>query len=257
MRAKTRRRVGVQAVGRHACRHADGVAQVSTPHLSASIMCASLVSLEREIHELEEAGLDSIHVDVMDAHFVPNLTFGTNVVEAIRSITSLPLHVHLMVADPGFFAAPMAEAGCNVYIFHLEAERYPFRLLDRVRELGMSPGVALNPATPVELAQGLDVEHLLVMTVEPGFAGQRWLAGSERRVARARRLMPASTVIGVDGNVSKTNAVRAMRAGASLLVCGTSSLFGTGLDYRSAICELRASLAASTQGTPTKRQKSG
>ena len=230
---------------------------MSAPDLSASIMCASLVSLEREVHELEEAGIDSIHVDVMDGHFVPNLTFGPNVVEAIRSITALPVHAHLMVTNPGFFAAPMADAGCNVYIFHLEAERYPFRLLERVRELGMSPGVALNPATPIELAQGLDVEHLLLMTVEPGFAGQRWLRGSERRVARARHLMAGSTVIGVDGNVSKANAARARSAGASLFVCGTSSLFGTGLDYPSAVRELRASLASSPPSTPTKSREFG
>ena len=210
--------------------------------LSASIMCASLVRMEEEIRSLESAGIDSIHIDVMDGHFVPNLTFGVDMVAAIRLVTALPLHVHLMVSDPGLMVEPLARAGADVCIFHLEAERYPYRLIERISALQMSPGIALNPATPVDTVSGMLAPYLLVMTVEPGFAGQRWLAQSAERVRRAREVVREDTVIGVDGNVSQENACIARSAGASLFVCGTSVLFGPGQKYETALFELREAL---------------
>jgi ribulose-phosphate 3-epimerase len=141
-------------------------------------MCPSLTALEGEIRALERAGIDSIHIDVMDEHFVPNLTFGPDMVKAIRATTTLPLHVHLMVTDPGWIFAPMADAGCDVCIFHVEADRYPYRLVEKVRDLGMSRGIAVNPAMPIDTASGFEVPYVLVMTVEPRFVGQRWLPAS-------------------------------------------------------------------------------
>ena len=210
--------------------------------LSASIMCASLVRMEEEIHALESAGIDSIHIDIMDGHFVPNLTFGVDMVTAIRPLTTLPLHVHLMVSHPGAMVDPLARAGADVCIFHLEAERYPYRLIERISALRMSPGIALNPATPIDMVSGIWAPYVLVMTVEPGFAGQRWLAQSAERVRRAREVVREDTVIGVDGNVSEENACIARSAGASLFVCGTSVLFGSGRDYVTALFELREAL---------------
>jgi ribulose-phosphate 3-epimerase len=215
---------------------------VDKPHLSASAMCASLTALGEDIQALESAGIDSIHIDVMDGHFVPNLTFGPDVVKAVRAATALPLHVHLMVSEPGWILAPMADAGCDVCFFHLEADRYPYRLVKRIGELGMSPGVAVNPATPIEAVAGLEVPYILVMTVEPGFAGQQWLPTGTDRVRRARSLAGPATVIGVDGNVSVANARLAAEAGASLFVCGTSVLFGADRDYRAAVRVLRSAL---------------
>jgi ribulose-phosphate 3-epimerase len=205
-------------------------------------MCASLTALEEEIQALESAGIDSIHIDIMDGHFVPNLTFGPDMVKAVRSTTTLPLHVHLMVSEPSWILAPMAEAGCDVCIFHVEADRYPYRLVKKISDLGMAPGIAVNPATPIDAAAGFDVPYVLVMTVEPGFVGQKWLPASVDRISRVRDFTSPGTVIGVDGNVSLPNARLAAAVGASLFVCGTSVLFGADRDYRTAVGALRAAL---------------
>jgi ribulose-phosphate 3-epimerase len=138
----------------------------------------------------------------------------------------------------------MAEAGCDVCIFHIEADRYPYRLVKKIGDLGMSPGIAVNPATPIDVVAGFEVPYFLVMTVEPGFVGQRWLPASVDRIRRARSLTGPGTVIGVDGNVSLPNAQLAASAGASLFVCGTSVLFGPDRDYQTAARVLRAALNA-------------
>jgi ribulose-phosphate 3-epimerase len=211
--------------------------------LSASIMCSRLGELANEVRKLEAAGIDSIHVDVMDGHFVPNLTFGPDVVAVLRRVTRLPLHVHMMVSDAGAFVRRFAEAGADTFYFHIEAERYPWRLAGQIEEAGMTPGIALNPSTAVDLIRHIDVPHVLVMAVEPGFAGQRWLPPTVDRVRELSQISCGQVGIGVDGNVSPENAALAKAAGASLFVCGTSSLFSGG-DYASEVRRMRTSLGS-------------
>jgi ribulose-phosphate 3-epimerase len=134
-----------------------------------------------------------------------------------------------------------ADAGADLYFFHLESEPYPLRLMSLIQESGMTPGLALNPVTPLAALAGIPVGHLLVMTVEPGFAGQRWIPHSDRRLREARALLGDSTVIAVDGNVSLDNAALAQANGASVFVCGTSSLFADD-DYAGAVLKIRARL---------------
>ena len=155
--------------------------------LSASIMCADSLRLGDQVRELEKAGVDWLHVDIMDAHFVPNMPLGLKALADIRAFTALPLDVHLMVEDNTFFVERVAEAGANRVSIHLESARHADRQLARIRELGMKAGAAINPATPLSaLDYVLDrIDWLLLMTVNPGFAGQEWC---RRQSGRSRTL---------------------------------------------------------------------
>jgi ribulose-phosphate 3-epimerase len=212
-------------------------------HISASIMCADQGALDREVKRLEQAGVDSIHIDVMDGHFVPNLTFGPAAVAAIRRATDLPLHLHMMVANPEDLVPPFAEAGGDLYFFHLEADRYPLRLAATVSRRGMVPGVAVNPFTPIAPLMDLSLSHVLVMAVEPGFAGQSWVPNTDRRIKELRAGVGEKVSIGVDGNVTLDHAATARLNGASIFVCGTSSLF-TADGYEVAVRRMRERLVA-------------
>jgi ribulose-phosphate 3-epimerase len=223
---------------------------MTVSHLSASIMCGRLGYLADEARRLSEAGVDSVHVDVMDGHFVPNLTFGPDVIAAINEAVDLPLHAHLMVSRPSDYVDSCAQAGTDVFLFHIEAEPYPIRLLERVTQTGMIPGIAINPATPIDFLRSVRAPFLIVMTVEPGFAGQRWVDSALDRIREARELVGEDVVIGVDGNVNKENAVRAQRAGAGLFVCGTSSVFRAGAAYVDGVTELRSALSGPPPAAP-------
>jgi ribulose-phosphate 3-epimerase len=201
-------------------------------HISASIMCGNLGALGEEAKKLEDAGVDSLHIDVMDGHFVPNLTFGPGTVSAVRRATQLPLHVHMMVRNPSAHVRPFAESGAELFYFHVETEPHPLRLSSAITESGMTAGVAINPFTPLAAVVDLPLAHVLVMSVEPGFAGQRW----------------------VDGNVTEDNAVLAYENGASLFVCGTSSIFASD-DYASAVGQMRSKLRA-VQDSPLDEGRS-
>jgi ribulose-phosphate 3-epimerase len=209
-------------------------------HVSASIMCGRLGALAADIRELEQADVDSIHIDVMDGHFVPNLTFGPDVVRAIRDSTRLPLHVHMMVTNPEDHVDLFAEAGADLFLFHIEASRYPIRLMEQIVRAGMRPGISVNPSTPLSFLSDIQAPFVLLMSVEPGFAGQRWVPATAGRVARTRDLVAPDTAVGVDGNLTTANVSLASQAGATLFVCGTSSLFGGVTDYPSAVTAVRA-----------------
>jgi ribulose-phosphate 3-epimerase len=190
-------------------------------------LAADLAKLVDEVRAVESGGADWIHVDVMDGHFVPNLTCGPGLVAALRHVTDLPLDVHLMVERPEWYIAPFAEAGASVFTFHPETTAHVQRHLEQVRACGMSAGLALNPGTPLGYAEEVieDVDLLLVMTVNPGFGGQKYISSSTRKIARARDMLAAagSTArLEVDGGITRGTIQEAHGAGADTFVAGSA-----------------------------------
>lgn len=190
-----------------------------------SILSADFARLADDIARIEEGGADWVHVDVMDGHFVPNLTYGVKVIETMRRITSLPLDVHLMVEKPEDFLESFAQAGAATLTIHVEVSPHLQRQLCRIKELGCMAGAALNPSTPVgavsEVARDLDL--LLVMTVNPGFGGQSFIEHSVDKVSRARALLDAAgsgALLEVDGGINRDTIGRVWRAGADTFVAG-------------------------------------
>ncbi len=193
--------------------------------LAPSLLSADFTRLGEQVAEAERAGADWIHVDVMDGRFVPNLTVGPLVVEALRRCTRLPLDVHLMVEDPDGLLQSFRAAGADRISVHVEACRHLHRTLSRVRELGAAPGVALNPHTPPEAVEWVleEVDTVVVMTVDPGFGGQRFLPSMVRKVeylARLRRERGLGFELQVDGGIDAGNAAQVVQAGATVLVAG-------------------------------------
>jgi ribulose-phosphate 3-epimerase len=226
---------------------------VSGVRIAASILSADFARLGDEIRAAEAAGVDWIHLDVMDGHFVPNLTFGANVVAAVRRVTELPLDVHLMIEKPERYLEQFAEAGAQSLTVHAEASPHLHRTLQRIRDLGVQAGVAINPATPLcsirEVAPALDL--LLIMSVNPGFGGQAFIPGSEEKVRRARDLLTehasASVDLQVDGGVDPQRAPELVRAGATVLVAG-SAIFQSGKVGEN-VAALRAAVAPAAYGS--------
>lgn len=200
--------------------------------LAFSILAADFAHLADEIARAERGGGTICHVDVMDGHFVPNITFGPPVVKAIRPITNLPLDCHLMIEDPDKFVPDFAEAGADILCVHVEVCRHLNRTLQLIADHGMQPAVVLNPATPVEmLIEVLPmVHHVLVMSVNPGFGGQKFLPRSVERIAHLRRLrheMGLNFRIEVDGGIANDTVASVVKAGADMLVAG-SAIFHPG-----------------------------
>lgn len=200
--------------------------------IAPSILAADFARLADNIAVVERAGADFIHVDVMDGHFVPNITIGVPVVKALKKVTALPLDVHLMISDPDRYLDAFIDAGASMLTVHVEVLPHLHRTLSRIRELGAKAGVAINPGTPIsaisEVANELD--YVLVMSVNPGFGGQKFIPRSLDKIAAVSQWLAASgstAAIEVDGGVDLRNANALTRAGASILVAGVS-IFGTG-----------------------------
>jgi len=200
--------------------------------LCPSILSADFARLGEQVRAVEQGGAQAIHLDVMDGHFVPNLTLGPAVVKAIDRITALPLDVHLMILQPDLYLEAFREAGADWISVHVEAERHLHRTVSRIRELGAKAGVVLNPATPLaSLTEILhEVDFILIMSVNPGFGGQAFIPAALDKVAALRDLIETrklETLIEVDGGVGLENAAELVRAGADILVAG-NAVFGKG-----------------------------
>ncbi len=217
----------------------------AAPAILPSILLCDFGNLEREIRQLEEAGVPGLHLDVMDGHFVPNFTFGMPIVETIRRLTDLLLDVHLMIDRPERYVEAFCQAGANVVTVHAEATREPVRVLERIREQGAEAGIALNPATPLETLEGcLEACDLaLVMSVPAGFGGQSFDEVALEKLERLRDRVQDRVMLEVDGGVNESTIARCARAGAQYFVVG--SAITRSPNYAQAVARLQE-LAAST-----------
>jgi ribulose-phosphate 3-epimerase len=217
--------------------------------IAPSILTADFGHLAQAISAAAEGGADSIHLDVMDGNFVPNITFGPKVVETVRGLTQLPLDVHLMISDPDRYLADFAEAGASSLTVHAEACVHLHRTVQRINELGCRTSVAINPATPVELTREIApfVDMILVMSVNPGFGSQRFIETSTSKLRRMRQLLDELNPLcdlEVDGGIDVRNIDDVVRAGANVIVVG-SAVYNTEAAPKENIATLRkaASLA--------------
>ncbi len=211
--------------------------------IAPSILSADFAHLAEAVKAAEVAGADYIHVDVMDGHFVPNITVGPPVVRSLRRVTGLPLDVHLMIGDPARYVPAFAEAGADVLTVHVEATSHLHRVLQQIRSLGVRPGVSLNPATPpVAISEILnDVDLVLVMAVNPGFGGQIFIEHTLDKVARLREMLDSAgseAELEVDGGIGPQTAERVVAAGATVLVAG-QAVFGAPEGVSAAIEAIR------------------
>ena len=212
--------------------------------IAPSILSADFARLGEEIAAVAAAGADFIHVDVMDGHFVPNLTIGPLVVSAIRKATTLPFDVHLMISPVDPYIDDFAKAGADILTVHPEAGPHLHRTLQSIRAAGMKPGVALNPATPAAVVEPVigDVDLILVMSVNPGFGGQSFIRSQLKKIETIRRLIDASgreIMLEVDGGVNEQTAKDVIAAGADVLVAGSAVFRGDAKAYAANIAALR------------------
>ncbi len=215
--------------------------------IAPSILSADFSRLGEEIRTVEAAGADWIHIDVMDGHFVPNITMGPLVVEAVRRVTKLPLDVHLMIETPDRYIADFARAGADLITVQVETCVHLHRSVQLIREAGVRPGVVLNPATPLATIEWVlaDVDFVLVMSVNPGFGGQQFIPSSLEKIAQLRMMIQTrglSTLIQVDGGVNAGTIAAVAAAGADVFVAG-SAIFGSP-DYAATIASLRPLIGA-------------
>lgn len=208
------------------------------PLIAPSMLKCDFGNLHREVELLESAGAPLLHFDVMDGHFVPNLSYGAMVIAGARPLTDMPFEAHLMIADPARYLDDFVDAGCQMLTFHIEAVPDPIPLLRRIREAGCLAGISLNPGTPVSaIAEAVpECDNVLVMSVEPGFGGQEFMAGVLDKVTEIRRLAAETTLVSIDGGIGPETIGCSAEAGARLFVVG-SAIFDEP-DYRAAIEEM-------------------
>ena len=234
------------------------MARMSKFLIAPSILSADFSKLGEEVRSVERAGADWIHVDVMDGHFVPNLTIGPVVVEALRPVTKLPLDCHLMVARPEDWVGPFADAGANLITVHAEATVHLDRLLHSIRERGCKAGVSINPGTSLAMIEEVLelVDLVLVMSVNPGFGGQKFIEGTVSKIERLAEIRgkDRNFLIEVDGGVKVSNIAMLARAGADVFVAG-SAIFDA-KDHARAFGELRGALKGAAKDSATDSMKS-
>lgn len=217
--------------------------------IAPSILSADFARLADEVGMVERGGADLLHVDVMDGHFVPNLTVGPLVVEALRKVTKLPLDVHLMITNPDCYIPEFADAGADYLTVHVGACPHLHRTVQAIRERGVKAGVTLNPATSLTTLEEIvgDVDLVLIMSVNPGFGGQSFIPSALHKVARARQLIDQAksrALLEVDGGIKPDNAAAVVAAGADILVAGSAVFCGD--DYAATILALRGGSHSST-----------
>ena len=211
--------------------------------IAPSILSANGAKLGEEITAVEKAGADWIHVDVMDGHFVPNITMGPAIIGALSKSTALPFDVHLMIKNPDRYIESFAAAGADYITVHVEAASHLHRTVELIKNAGKKAGVSLNPATPLSQIEEIlpDIDLLLIMSVNPGFGGQRFIKSSLDKITRADKMMvklPQKPLLEVDGGVNLANIAAIAQAGADVLVAG-AAVFGTA-DYAQTIAALKA-----------------
>lgn len=222
-----------------------------TVRLAPSILTADFAALGEAVRALERGGADLVHVDVMDGHFVPNITVGPLVVRALRRATALPLDVHLMISEPDRYLDAFAEAGASMISVHVEVLPHLHRTIEHVKSLGVQAGVVLNPSTPVVAIEEIaaDVDYVLVMSVNPGFGGQRFIPRSLDKVRAVRALLDAAgsrAPVEIDGGIDHTNIARVVEAGVEIVVAG-HAIFGQP-DPAGAVRALREAARAAAAG---------
>lgn len=210
--------------------------------IAPSILSADFARLAEEIQAVERGGAGILHVDVMDGHFVPNITIGLPVVKSLAKVTKLPIDAHLMITDPGVYAAQFVSAGAQMVSIHVEADPHLHRTLMSIRSAGAKAGVVLNPATPVgAIEEALSfVDYVLVMSVNPGFGGQKFISQSVEKVKRLKQMISSRQLdvrIEIDGGIDLSNIGTVVEAGAEMIVAG-SAIFGTG-DPEKAVKDMR------------------
>jgi ribulose-phosphate 3-epimerase len=218
------------------------------PKFAASILTADAACLGDAVIQAEAAGVDYVHVDVMDGHFVPVITFGPSVVAGLRRVSRLPLDVHLMIENPDRQVEAFAKAGADILTVQVEACLHLHRVVQQIKEMGAKAGVALNPATPLSSIEEIlpDLDLVLVMTVNPGFGGQKLITATLDKLSRLRRRteeMGWQGELEVDGGINAGTVATAVRAGAQVLVAG-AALYNTGATVRESLARLRAALDA-------------
>ena len=221
--------------------------------IAPSILSADFARLAEEIAAVEQAGADLLHVDVMDGHFVPNLTVGPPIVESLKKVTKLPLDVHLMITNADAFIPDFVDAGADYLTVHVEACPHLHRTIQSIKERGVKAGVTLNPATPISFLHDIlsDVDLVLVMSVNPGFGGQKFIPSVLKKIADARAMLDrinSHALLEVDGGVKVDNTREIVAAGATTLVAG-SAIFSHH-DYKATIAALRAAAQTADTSTP-------
>jgi ribulose-phosphate 3-epimerase len=215
---------------------------VAMKKIAPSILSADFARLGEEIAAIEAGGADYVHIDVMDGHFVPNITIGPLIVQAVRRVTALPLDVHLMIAEPDRYIADFAKAGADIIVVHAEATNHLHRTVQLIKSLGKKAGVSLNPATPLNVLDYVleELDLVLLMTVNPGFGGQSFIEACLPKIQTLRGIMDRRGIeaeLEVDGGVKTDNIARIAHAGADVFVAG-SAVFGSP-DYAATIAELK------------------